>query len=133
MVDDSAENTLTRARVMRNTVSNYIGKFLALGTWFFLTPFLLAQLGNQLYGLWVLVGSIVAYGSLLDFGIAGAMIKYVAEYRARGEHAQLNRLVATALRIYMTLGLLAIGLALLIAPFFPDLFNVPADQLVTAR
>jgi O-antigen/teichoic acid export membrane protein len=133
MVDHTTEDTLTRARVMRSTISNYIGKFLALGTWFFLTPFLLAQLGDQLYGLWVLAGSIVAYGSLLDFGIAGALIKYVAEYRARGEHEQLNRLVATTLRIYITLGLSAIGLALLIVPFFDQLFRIPADQLVTAR
>jgi O-antigen/teichoic acid export membrane protein len=104
-----------------------------LGTWFFLTPFLLVQLGNQLYGLWVLVGSIVAYGSLLDFGIAGALIKYVAEYRARGGHDQINRLVATAMRIYMTFGMIAIGLALLIAPFFETIFNVPTNQLATAR
>jgi O-antigen/teichoic acid export membrane protein len=121
-----------RWRVLGATVSNYVGKFIGLGTWFFLTPFILHRLGPVNYGLWALVGSVVAYGSLLDLGITGAVIKYVAEYHAKGQIAQARNLVATALWLYSALGLITIVISAAIAPAFPYIFNVPPDERWTA-
>jgi O-antigen/teichoic acid export membrane protein len=117
--------------VVLSTISNYAGQIYTVGIWFFLTPFLLHQLGPSAYGLWVLVGSVVTYGSLLDFGIASAVTKYVAEYHARGQIEQAQRLVATALWLFAGLGLIVISLGAILAPFFPVLFNVPLDQHAT--
>lgn len=132
MVIDTTKDAVIRRRVLLSTISNYVGQVFTLGIWFFLTPFLLRQLGASAYGLWILVGSVVAYGSLLDFGIASAVTKYVAEYRARGQIEQAQSLVATALRLYTGLGLIAIALSAILAPVFPALFNVPLDQRATA-
>ena len=130
---DVAKDRLIRQRVVRGTASNYVGKVLTLGTWFLLTPFILRQLGANSYGLWVLVGSVVSYGALLDFGIAAAVTKYVAEHVARDEIGNLREVVATALAFYSGLGVLAFGLAVGIAPFFPHLFNVAPAERETAR
>lgn len=132
MATDAAKGAVIRGRVLRGTVSNYVGKFIAVGTWFFLTPFILHQLGASGYGLWVLVGSVVNYGALLDLGIASAVTKYVAEYLARGESHQARGLVATTLRLYSLLGLVVIVLSAAIAPIFPTLFNVSFDARATA-
>jgi O-antigen/teichoic acid export membrane protein len=78
--------------------------------------------------MWVLVGSLVSYGSLLDFGIASAITKYVAEFRARGDYEESHRLVATALWLYTASGLVAIILGAIFAPISPYLFNVPPEQ-----
>jgi len=118
--------------VLGNTASNYVGKFIALGTSFLLTPYILHQLGETTFGLWALVGSVIAYGSLLDLGIMGAVIKYIAEYHAKGEIAQVRSLVATALCLYSVLGLTVIVLSAAIAPALPSLFNLPAEQRATA-
>lgn len=117
-----------RRHVLRSVLSNYVGKLILLGSSFFMTPFILRQLGETHYALWVLVGSVVAYGNLLDLGISGAVIKYVAEYRAKGELAQAQSLVATALRLYSVLGLLTFVLCASGAPFFSRFFNVPAAE-----
>jgi O-antigen/teichoic acid export membrane protein len=134
MAPDSAKDAVIRHRVLRSTAGNFIGKLITLGAGFLLTPFILHQLGAIHYGLWALVGSVVAYGSLLDLGIAGAVIKYVAEYRVTGEHDQAHSLVATALRLYSLLGLIAVALSAALAPIFPHLFNVlPHERaMVTA-
>ena len=95
MVMDTAKNTLIRRRVVYSTASNYGAKIITLSIWFFLTPFILRQLGPSGYGLWIVVGSAVAYGTLLNIGISGAVIKYIAEHRARGENDQVQSLVAT--------------------------------------
>jgi O-antigen/teichoic acid export membrane protein len=121
-----------RWQVLRNTISNYFGKIVTLGVWFFLTPFLLRQLGVDAYGLWILITSVVAYGSLLDFGVANAVTKYVAQYHAEGRIEQARSLVATALWLYLGLGLLAIVLGALLAPVLPKLLGLPPDQHATA-
>jgi O-antigen/teichoic acid export membrane protein len=124
MVPNTAKDAVILHRVLRSTASNFIGKLITLGAGFLLTPVILHQLGAIHYGLWALVGSVVAYGSLLDLGIAGAVIKYVAAYRATGENEQAHSLVATALRLYSLLGLVAVAFSAVLAPIFPHLFNV---------
>ncbi len=121
-----------RWRALRSTTSNYLGKLIALGTGFILTPFMLHELGADSYGLWILVGSLVAYGALLDFGIASAITKHVASYSTTGQVEEAQQFISTALILYMLLGASAIMLAVIIAPFFPQFFNVPASQTVEA-
>jgi O-antigen/teichoic acid export membrane protein len=121
-----------RQRVLVGTVSNYAGQLIAFAALFFLTPFILRHLGTTVYGLWALVSSIVAYGSLLDFGIWGAIIKYVAQYQAQSEAGQARRLIATSLTLYTLLGLAAVLLAVAVAPIFPRLFQLPAEAHQTA-
>jgi O-antigen/teichoic acid export membrane protein len=125
----TGEEAVIQSRVWRGTASNQATNVLTLATGFFLTPFLLHQLGTESYGVWVLVGSIVAYGWLLDFGIGGAVTKYVAEYRVSGQVERLRRLVATALGLSVILGLVTAALAALLALVLPLLISSPTlDQ-----
>lgn len=129
MVNESKKNTVVR-HVFLSSLSNYVGKIINLGIWFVLTPFILNQLGDTTYGLWVLVGSVVAYGFLLDFGITGAVTKYVAEYRTRGEGEMGRSLIATALWTNTGVGLLVVVASVLLAPVFTSLFDIsPADRI----
>lgn len=119
---------MIRRRVLIGTLSNYGNKALTLAGLFFLTPFILGQLGRELYGLWALVGSVVAYGALLDFGIATAVTKYVAEYHSQGKVEEANCLIATALWLYLGIGLAVMALCGALAFVFPLLFQVPVEQ-----
>jgi O-antigen/teichoic acid export membrane protein len=121
-----------KKQIIINTISNFIGRIINLAAWFILTPFILLNLGSTAYGLWILVGSVVAYGALLDFGIAGAITKYVAEYHAKNQLGEAKSLVATALVLYILFGLLITLAAIAFAPFFPQLFNVSTEQHETA-
>ena len=114
------------------TSTNVLGTGLRLLVWLMLTPFILGALGPVSYGLWVLIGSLAAYGYLLDLGLAPALVKYVAEHVARADPAAASRMIATTLWLYMGLGLAALALAIVIAPGVPDFFSVPVDQRGTA-
>jgi O-antigen/teichoic acid export membrane protein len=131
MANESGRRSVIR-HVFLNSLSNYVGKFINMGAWLVLTPFILGQLGDTMYGLWVLVGSVVAYGFLLDFGIAGAITKYTAEFRAKEAGDEARSLIATALWLYTGLGLLVILVSLMIAPLFPAIFNVAEAERQTA-
>ena len=128
----STKDTAIRRQVLIGTFSNTLAKCLMMGIWFFLTPFILRQLGDTQYGLWALVGSVVTYGTLLDFGMGGAVIKYIAEHRVRGNWARAQALIATVLWLYCGLGLLAILASIAIAPVFPLVFRLPPEQQATA-
>jgi O-antigen/teichoic acid export membrane protein len=119
-------------QLLRSAVSNYFGRFINVGVWLLLTPFVLDRLESTLYGLWLLVGSVMAYGSLLDFGIAGAITKYVAEYRAKGQSKEAQQLVGTALVTYLVLGSIALAISIIVAPLFSRIFNVPPENHSTA-
>jgi O-antigen/teichoic acid export membrane protein len=131
MTDESRRNKVAR-QVLLGSLSNYTGKIVSLGVWFVLTPFILNELGASLYGLRALVASAVAYGFLLDVGVNGAVTKYVAEYRARGQGELAHTIIATALWTNTGLGLLALLVSLLFAPFFTRIFNITPGEQQTA-
>jgi O-antigen/teichoic acid export membrane protein len=123
-----ARDVAIRRRVLVATSANVLGTGFRLLVWFVLTPFILGLLGPVAYGVWVVVGSIAAYGSLLDMGLTPALVKYVAEHVARGDPAGAGRVIATAVWLYILLGLVAFAVFLAIAPWVPDVLSIPAGQ-----
>jgi len=119
-------------RVARGTLSLLANRLVTLGVWFFLTPFMVSHLGHTTYGLWALIGSIVAYASLLDLGIAASIVKFVAEHRAREEHEELTAMLASCLGAFLALGALVVTLGATLAPFLPNIFDIPAHDQRTA-
>jgi O-antigen/teichoic acid export membrane protein len=125
---------MIRRRLLTGTVSNCIGKVTALGAWFVLTPFVLAELGSDAFALWVLVGAVASYGLLLEHGIGGAIIKYVAEHVARNEHQQARSIVASAVLLYAGFATVAVLAGLILAPLLPPVIGVdPAQQPLAER
>jgi O-antigen/teichoic acid export membrane protein len=125
------KNAAIRGQVALGTAINYAGRLINLGVWFVLTPIILSHLGTTEYGLWALVASFVAYGSLADLGIGQAITKYVAEYRARGDNDTASQLISTALVLYCVLAVVVVAIAALIAPFVPDVIKVPRNAHAT--
>ena len=121
-----------RRRVAHSTATNVLTKVLGLAVGFVLTPFILSRVGAAAYGLWALTGSVVAYGALLDFGITGGLTKHVAEYWARREVRNAEEVIASALSIYTVFAGVILLAALLLAPFFPRLFNLQPEVHATA-
>lgn len=124
---------MIRERLLTGTIANFAGKLSTVVVWFVLTPFVLSRLGPGGYALWVLMGAISSYGFLLDFGIGGAVVKYVAEHVARGEHAAARALIASAVWLYLALALITVLLSVLFAPTLTALLGVAPDDQQTAR
>ena len=102
------------ARILRNTLSNSVGKAVSILTTFAMMPFILGELGESAFGIWALATAVISYGTLLDLGIGSAIVKYVAEYQARGDLEAGRALVGTATLMFSMLAVvgLALGVAL---------------------
>ena len=52
------------------------------------TPFMLRMMGQNEYGLYSLVSSVVAYLTVLDLGFNNAIVRYTAKFRAEGKNEE---------------------------------------------
>ena len=120
--------------IVRNVLSNSVGKIVTLGANLLLTPFVVWQIGAANYGLLMLVGSVLMYGSLLDFGMINTIVTHVAEYRARKDDRGASAVVSTALLLYSVAAVIALVFSVAFAPLVPRLFNIAdADRLTAVR
>jgi O-antigen/teichoic acid export membrane protein len=46
---------------------------------FFMMPFVIHSLGDKWYGLWIIIGSLMGYYSVMDFGLLSATQRYIAK------------------------------------------------------
>jgi O-antigen/teichoic acid export membrane protein len=105
-----------------------------MGVAFFMMPLMIRSLGDHLYGVWAVVGGLVATYHLLDLGFAAAVTRYVAKHIAAGEDEETNRVVSTALVIYTVLALVILlitfGGMLAVEKFVEPPDQVPMVQAV---
>jgi O-antigen/teichoic acid export membrane protein len=124
---------LMRYRLVTNAVANYAGQFTIVAVGILLTPIIIAHLGVEMYGVWVLVVSIQGLGGLFDLGMSTSIVKYVAEHHARGEEDQINRVVSSSFMLHLGIGVLAMLVTLLGAWLGLPLLNLDPGQLEVAR
>jgi O-antigen/teichoic acid export membrane protein len=101
--------------VARNVSTRYAVILVETVVGLLLLPFNLYYLGAVDYGLWILIGSVTMHFSLLDLGYGGAMVKFVAQYRAHRDSRAINEIASTMFFVMATFGLLAYGVAALLA------------------
>ncbi len=119
-------NSVTGARIAKNSLFNLARTLVAAPLTLALTPYVLGHLGTEQFGIWALVGVLSSYFALSDFGITQTLIKFMAEYEARADAQQLNRLLNTALVIYLAISLVLCGLLVLVMPPIVDhVLNIP--------
>lgn len=81
-----------------------------------LTPFFVARLGVQQFGIWVLTNAIAGLSGIFGFGLGEATIKYVSAYRAREDWRGVGRVIGATLTVYGALGLLTGGMIAVCSP-----------------
>ncbi|MCG2618073.1 oligosaccharide flippase family protein [Terrimonas sp. NA20] len=64
---------------------------------FFLYKFLLNEIGAGLLGVWSLIMATSSMANLANFGLTSGLVKFVAEYRAKGKISELYPLIFTGL------------------------------------
>jgi O-antigen/teichoic acid export membrane protein len=122
-----------RTSALKNVLSNWGALAVTLAVTFVQSPFIVRNLGNTYYGLWVLVGSLVGYLGLLDFGVRSAVTRYIARLHAEHADDDASTLISTAIRIFAVLGLTVLVGSIVIAGFIIPRFHFQPDELKLAR
>jgi O-antigen/teichoic acid export membrane protein len=109
-------------RFVRNVLWNWLGAIVSLFIGLVLSPYLIAKLGPEGYGVWSITFSLVEYYWLFDLGFRSATLKFVAHYAALDDAENVRRVISTSV-VYASLAaasVLALVLSIVkhIAGFF---------------
>lgn len=96
-------------------------------------PFLISVLGQELYGLWIVIVSVVTSYYLLDLGFNQAVTRYVAKYIHKGDTESANKVINTALLLYSILGLVLFLISVLAAVFGAESLMEGSENLGVAQ
>ena len=109
-------------RVSHGAAANLIGQAVNIVGQLVQVPLLLAMWGTARYGEWLTLASVVAYLSLLDFGVQTYATNRMTQCRATGDQLQYLRVLQSAWALNLAL---ACGGAALV---LPALLLLPFDQ-----
>ena len=120
-------------KVFKNVFFLFAGRAWGFALSILLTPYLLSRLGNDVYGIWVLVGALVSYIGLSDFGFGTSFVKYVAEYDTRGDREGVNGVMSTGIIFYLAIAIVLLTLSPFIIGATINLLAVPERLRETTR
>ncbi len=86
----------------------YMNQFIQIVVGLVYTPIMLRLLGQNEYGLYQLVASVVAYMSLLSLGFGSSYLRFYARYRAKNDSKEIARLNGMFMAIFLTMSLVTI-------------------------
>ena len=122
-----------KKKIVKNTVANTFMKLWRYAISFFLLPFIILHVGVVDYGLYLLVGAFVGYFGLLDMGMSASLVKYVAEYNAKGDKEMINKMVNSTFIFYLGIGVAVCIGVMTIGYFFVDFFKIESGSIEMAR
>ena len=116
------------AQFILNTAANYGRMLVSIAAVALLTPYIVAKIGRDDFGLWSLVISALGFLSLLDLGFGTGAVKYVAECKASGDIERRNRILSTLAAVYLIIVGAAVVVVAVLGIFFSEIFAIPTAQ-----
>ncbi|MEO8659271.1 MAG: lipopolysaccharide biosynthesis protein [Bryobacteraceae bacterium] len=95
-------------------------------------PLSIKMLGVEQYGIWLVVGSLVAWGGVTDLGLAPGLINVIATAQGRGDRQGVRRAISTAIAAYGALAIIIVGLAIVLSQWsgLPRLLGARTPEMV---
>lgn len=118
--------------LVRNIFSSWSTTLAGALIAFFLSPFLVHTLGPDIYGIWALALSVIAYTSLLDAGMKQAISRFIPKYYANQDFDNLNKVVNSAFLIYGITGTLILLVSAVIAYSLVGYLNIESEYVELA-
>jgi O-antigen/teichoic acid export membrane protein len=111
-------------KIVKNLFSNWSGLLISIVVSFFLAPFVVHSLGNELYGVWTIVNQFTGYMYLLDFGVRESVIRYTSHSIAKKDPKILEEVLSVSFIIYFFISIGTILVSIILALFFTSIFGV---------
>lgn len=105
----------TSKRLVYNSVLNVTTLVAHAAIGFFLIRFFLGRLGEEQYGVWILIGgSMFRYAPMLSMGLNSSVNRYVPLYLAKNNHEGIQRVINTSLFYFTSIAVVLVIVSLVI-------------------
>jgi len=119
--------------MLKDVIANWSYILISAVAAFILFPFLVHTLGDEQYGVWLLISSITGYFTLLQLGMPLANVRFLSRHLAREEYEQVNTVLRSNLIFYLGIDLVALLVGGLLTIFLDELFEVPPAFIGAGR
>lgn len=102
---------------------SYASIFITNITNLILTPFIVRNLGQSEYGLYMLIGAFIGYIAVLDFGLGNTTIRFVAKYRSENDKEGQENFLALTFYIYFFISVIVLFIGSIIYLYLDDIFK----------
>lgn len=101
-----ADNSSNNKRLAKNTMMLYIRMFLTLGVSLYTSRVILSVLGVSDYGIYNVVGGVVAMLAFMNNALSGATSRFLTYELGRKDQTKLNQTFSTAFSIHILLAII---------------------------
>ncbi|SDS26805.1 Na+-driven multidrug efflux pump [Polaribacter sp. KT25b] len=121
-------------RVVKNTLFLYIKMLVTICIALFSTRLVLEALGVVDYGVYNLVGGVIALLAFLNSAMTVSTQRYLSVNIGTGNSSKISQVFKTSIRLHLIIGIFIVILLELVGLFIFDGFlNIPSDRLETAK
>lgn len=96
-----------------------------------LTPYLINHLGNENYGLWILILSALGWFNFIDLGFSFVVQRNIMLALEKSDNDRINVVFSVGLVLFSFLGVVA-AVCVLVLAIFPELLNISGDKSLIA-
>ncbi len=98
-------------------------------------PIMLHYIGKNEYGIYQMIGSLIAYFSVMDFGLTPAVVRFYSKYKLQQDELAMENLLAVVLRVYVVIALLMAAGGCAVYYYMPQLFaaSMTAAEILLAQ
>ncbi|MCB2293948.1 oligosaccharide flippase family protein [Clostridium algoriphilum] len=116
-------------------VLSYVSMFFSIVIGLIYVPMLLHFLGKEQYGLYQLMGSLIAYMAVMDFGLSNTITRYYSRYLALKDEENQSNVLAISCIIYGIITVVVLIAGVIIYFKLGDIFgkSLTVDELVKAK
>ena len=88
------------SQIKKGAVLSYVSILLTNVVGLFVTPFIVRSLGESEYGLYALIGSLIAYLTVMDLGLNNTIVRFVSKYRATNDKEGEELFLGSVMKVY---------------------------------
>lgn len=102
---------------------------------FIYVPILLYYIGKSEYGLYQLIGSFIAYFSIMDFGLTAAVVRFYTKYKTLNDKISMENVLAISTRCYAVITLILFIIGYICYLFIDDIFynSMTSSEISSAK
>jgi len=123
---------LKEIRLLKSMTANLVMKPISIAFSYLFTPLLLAYLGNEQYGIWATILSIISWISYFDIGIGNGLRNVLTARLGEKDYKSSQAAVSTAYRIMMII--IGVAVSVLVICFaslnWKDIFKTTIDAKI---
>ena len=93
-------------------------------------PILLSFIGVAEFGLYRLLGSVIAYFNVLDFGLSSTITRFLVKYKTLQDQEKIDKLLTMSLILYVGIGALLSFVGLIFYFCIPYIFGATLDSFM---